>query len=156
MDLDAPYRSIAAAIDGGPADDRIAEVARRLAALGTGASLSLVHVASVPPPMGADPIYSGWLGVGATVDPSPFMDAGQILLDRVARTGEERVLLGGYPAESVCEFAEDEGIDLLVVGAHRGRGRLALGSFASYVGHHAPCPVLIVRPASARHEPARS
>ncbi len=146
MASDAPYRTIAAAIDGGPGDDRILGMARRMAALGGGAWLSLVHVASVPPPMGGDPVYSGWLGVGATVDPSPFVDAGQALVDLAAEPGEERVVLEGYPAEAICDYAADQAIELLVIGAHRGSGRLALGSFASYVGRHAPCPVLIVRP----------
>lgn len=146
MALDAPYRSIAAAIDGGRGDERIVAVARTLAAMGNGADLSIVHVASVPPPMVGDLGYSGWLGVGATIDPSPFLDAGRILLDEIAQPGEEQVLLDGYPADAVCQFVEDEKIELLVIGAHRGAGRLALGSFASYVGQHAPCPVLIVRP----------
>ena len=40
-------------------------------------------------------------------------------------------------------------IDLAVASAHRGRAtRALLGGFASYVAYHAPCPVLLVRPAA--------
>lgn len=144
----APYRHIAATVDAGPADRDVLVAARRMARLGPGARLSIIHVASIPPPISVgDPTYQGWLGVGAAIDPKPFLDAGRVLLERSVdlTAGEDAVLLEGYPAEAVCDYAGDEDVDLLVVGGHGGRERLALGSFSSYVGHHAPCSVMIVR-----------
>lgn len=56
----------------------------------------------------------------------------------------------GDPGESIVAAAEAEGADLVVVGTHgRGTiGRLLLGSVSDHVVRNAPCPVLVVRPAS--------
>jgi nucleotide-binding universal stress UspA family protein len=53
----------------------------------------------------------------------------------------------GSPRTTICEIAEREAVDLLIVGS-RGLGnvqRLVLGSVSDYVIHHAQCPVLVVR-----------
>jgi nucleotide-binding universal stress UspA family protein len=77
----------------------------------------------------------------------------------VATTGDpptvQRLALRGEAGAVLVEQAADA--DLLVV-ASRGRGEfrgLVLGSVALHCVVHAPCPVLVVRPA-ARHLPARS
>ncbi len=56
----------------------------------------------------------------------------------------------GDPGESIVSAAEAESVDLVVVGTHgRGTiGRLLLGSVSDHVVRNAPCPVLVVRPAS--------
>ena len=58
------------------------------------------------------------------------------------------MLVRGPSANVLLDAAKDA--DLLVVGS-RGRGGFAgllLGSTSSQVAHHAPCPVLVVRPGS--------
>lgn len=58
----------------------------------------------------------------------------------------------GDPAESIVEAAKSEGADIIVVGSH-GRaalGRALIGSVSDQVVRHAPCPVMVVRPAVAR------
>ena len=61
--------------------------------------------------------------------------------------GAEPVLLSGHTAAAVCALALEARANLLVAAAHRGFvKRLALGSFATYIAYHAPCPVLIARP----------
>jgi nucleotide-binding universal stress UspA family protein len=68
--------------------------------------------------------------------------------------GSEVVLLEGVAAPTVCDWAGQEGVDLIVAGAHRGLlQRVALGSFAGYLTHHAPCAVLLVRPTGAEAAP---
>ncbi|MCF8565256.1 universal stress protein [Alicyclobacillus tolerans] len=55
--------------------------------------------------------------------------------------------VNGYPAEAICTVAEQEKVDLILVGTH-GRGafdRLLLGSVSNAVVHRAKSPVLIVR-----------
>ncbi|MEQ8232340.1 MAG: universal stress protein [Gammaproteobacteria bacterium] len=53
----------------------------------------------------------------------------------------------GHAAEEVCRFAEDEQVDLVVIGSHGRSGlkRVLLGSVSNAVVNHAPCPVTIVR-----------
>jgi nucleotide-binding universal stress UspA family protein len=51
------------------------------------------------------------------------------------------------PAEVLIDFAEDNGVDEIIVGiAQKSRvGKLIFGSNAQYVILHAPCPVVTVR-----------
>jgi nucleotide-binding universal stress UspA family protein len=56
-------------------------------------------------------------------------------------------VVAGHPANQIVYRAEQDGIDLIVVG-HRGKGffeRLLVGSVSKQVVTHAYCPVLVVR-----------
>ncbi len=59
----------------------------------------------------------------------------------------ERVVLTGIPYEEITKFAEENGIDLIVLGTHGRRGidRVLFGSTAEQVVRNASCPVLSVR-----------
>ena len=59
----------------------------------------------------------------------------------------ERVVLKGTPYEEISRFAEENKIDLIVIGTHgrKGLDRMLFGSTAEQVVRHAPCPVLTVR-----------
>jgi len=53
----------------------------------------------------------------------------------------------GDPAMSICDYARDEGCDLIIMGS-RGRNPISglfLGSVSTRVLHFASCPVLIVK-----------
>ena len=53
----------------------------------------------------------------------------------------------GTPGRSMAQFARENDVDLLFVGAH-GRGLpvgLYLGSVARWVAEHAPCSVVVIR-----------
>ena len=59
---------------------------------------------------------------------------------------EPRAMLGD-PFAVICRVAQEERVDLIVLGSH-GRTGLAhvfLGSVAERVVRHAPCPVLVAR-----------
>jgi len=51
------------------------------------------------------------------------------------------------PAAAILEYAEKEGMDMIVIGTHgrSGAGRLLLGSVAEEVMRQASCPVLVMR-----------
>jgi nucleotide-binding universal stress UspA family protein len=53
------------------------------------------------------------------------------------------------PAEAITRFARDGRSSLIALTTHgrSGLSRVALGSVALRVAHHAPCPVLVLRPA---------
>ena len=52
----------------------------------------------------------------------------------------------GDPADVICEIAEDQNADVIVVG-NKGMQRRILGSVPNSVSHKAPCSVLIVKTA---------
>ena len=49
---------------------------------------------------------------------------------------------------AICDFAEKQAADLIVIGSHGHTGlmHLLLGSTAEHVVRHAHCPVLVVKP----------
>lgn len=53
----------------------------------------------------------------------------------------------GRPARAIVEFAEEHGVDGIVMGSHGrdGVSRILLGSVAESVIRRAPCPVTVVR-----------
>jgi nucleotide-binding universal stress UspA family protein len=55
-------------------------------------------------------------------------------------------VLMGEPFGDICRVAEEEKVDLVVVGSHgrTGLSHVLLGSVAERVVRHAPCPVLVV------------
>jgi len=57
------------------------------------------------------------------------------------------MIRGKTPAEDLIDFAEDNGVDEIIVGiAKKSRvGKLIFGSNAQYVILHAPCPVVTVQ-----------
>jgi len=61
--------------------------------------------------------------------------------------GIEKSVLKGVPHDVIVKFANDNKIDLIVMGTHgrKGVGRLLFGSTASQVVRYSPCPVLTVR-----------
>ncbi len=60
----------------------------------------------------------------------------------------EARVAAGSPAEKILELARQEGIDLIIMGAHGRKGleRAIFGSVADKVVSGAPCPVLTIHP----------
>lgn len=55
-------------------------------------------------------------------------------------------LVKGHSARGIIDYADANGIDLIVIGSHKpGRGRFLLGSTAARVVRHANCAVHIHR-----------
>jgi nucleotide-binding universal stress UspA family protein len=130
-----------------PALDAAAEIATTL-----GAKLTLVYCydRAVPllPPMGAPDDLSRAEQIEANVD--DLRGAVASLLR--AKVGDEskgraELLISRNPAASMCSYADDHGVDLVVVGAQgrTGRDRMFIGGVAEKVLRHASCSVLTVR-----------
>lgn len=96
------------------------------------------------------------LGRSSDVDDSPhsavrLLAEASSLLESLG-VAYEAVQAPLEPADALIEIARGRGADTIVVGT-RGRGRAAraaLGSVSAAVLHHAPCDVLVVRPARLR------
>jgi len=66
---------------------------------------------------------------------------------KAAGTEVESRILKGNPAEKILSFAEDNGMDMIIVGSlgKGGYDRLILGSVSEKIIRHAKVPVLVVR-----------
>jgi nucleotide-binding universal stress UspA family protein len=115
------------------------------------ASLHLLHV---DPPM---PIMAPYGEI--PVDVRLFEEQREQALADLAAAGDrarargvdtETSVRGGHPAREILAVVDEQGADLLVLGTH-GRGgveHLLLGSVAEKIVRKAPCPVMVVPPAS--------
>ena len=143
----APYAHIACFVDDTDAAQRALDEAVRLRSFGEG-RLSVVHVVAPPPwPLALGASFGGVLS-----DPDALAGAAQAWLEELVRPlpGAEAIVLRGHPAEEASRFVAEAGCDLAVAATHRGSvARALLGSFASHLAHHAPCAVLLVRPAAS-------
>ena len=70
----------------------------------------------------------------------------QELVDKYGLADKTRFVRQGSTKREILHIAEQEGIDLIVIGSHGREGlQLLLGSTANAVLHGAPCDVLAVR-----------
>jgi len=138
------YRRILVGYDGSPPATAALLHAIELAAQ-CGAQLLAAAVARVPE-------YAGTVDEvnGALEDARRYFEA---TLDRAAALAKDRGVeltthvLVGHPAEALVRFAQDQGVDLIVVGPRglSGVRRLLLGSVSAALVRHAPCSVLVYR-----------
>ncbi len=111
------------------------------------ANVSVVHVLdNMPMP---DMSYGTIIGLNDETD-NALLEQEKAKFNTVCKrlnvAENQRWLIWGNPKEEICALAEQEKVDLIIVGSHGRHGlALLLGSTASGVLHHAPCDVLAVR-----------
>jgi len=145
------FSRILAAYDGSP--DSLKAV-RRASALSSefGASLVVVHVYSLP-----SVVYGG-PGPMPLVDFKGLEDSAEAKAKDTLAKGVEvckqegvqvkaQLLESASVVQAILEFAQKEGVDLIVMGTRGMTGfkKLLLGSVSSGVVTHAHCSVLVVR-----------
>ena len=113
----------------------------------TEASVTLLHISDIPPlPLHTEPLEKYYKEVREEAEQwfekiKNFPEGKDIEI-------KTKVIIAALSVVgSIVKFAEDNDIDLIMIGT-RGRSKFAkllLGSVASGVTTHAPCPVLVVR-----------
>ena len=119
-------------------------------AVGAAADLAKAHdgellVLYVKPPLDAREVFDP----GRLPNPDNYLEAiRQRFPDVKTRTRSEV----GDPAETICDVAEEERADVIVVGNRgtHGKRRWFLGSVPNAVVQHSPCSVFIVDTRSAQ------
>src|ERR687886_1638940 len=147
------FQHIMVPLDGSELAERALPCAERLG-VATGATLHLVHVVELAPPL-TWPFAPAYLP-GSVYDDVVAQETQQATayLDKM----RERVAAGGVPvhteqmlglaAATLLDYERDAGIDLVVMCSHgrSGLARFALGSVAGHLLRHGGAPVLLVRP----------
>jgi nucleotide-binding universal stress UspA family protein len=139
-------RSIVVGTDGSPSADA---AVRRAAELAKGSG-TRVHLVTAYPDV---PIYRETIASSARAEPIDLRQAAESVLARESRAMEDEGIevmthaREGDPAEVIIDVAQEEGADLIVVGARglSGLQRFLLGSVSSKLSHHAPTSVMVVR-----------
>lgn len=147
--MEVLYKKILVPVDGSVHSLRALSHAVALARC-FAAEISILYVSVLSQQV---PLYGQVKGVkippNASTDPASFAKA--ILAEAVKQVSEgipvqihnER----GEPRTAITDFAGQNGYDVVVIGS-RGLGAISgllLGSVSTYVLHHSPCPVLVVK-----------
>ncbi len=109
----------------------------------SGAKLLIVHVEEPPLAYGGGELYYGL--------PEPNTERIRSMLDGVrpsdASVPYEHRLTMGDPASEVVRIADEEKVEMIVLGTHGRTGltRLLMGSVAEIIVRRASCPVLVYR-----------
>ncbi|WP_052301569.1 MULTISPECIES: universal stress protein [Planctopirus] len=139
-----------------PAQQYAAELANRL-----GSTLHLLNVVQDIEMISPDPASPFLLPTGQLPE---LMAATQENLNSLAKplqdTGLQVVtaVRSGVPFLEILQYAEEQAIDLIVLGTHgrTGLAHVLLGSTAERITRKSPCPVLTVRPQALKAHAAQS
>jgi len=99
--------------------------------------------------------YPGGIDINA-IRENLFMESRKYLADVEARLASEGIkvktesLEGNRPADIISEYAQKNGIDMIVIATHgyTGLKKLMFGSVALGILHESHIPVLLIRPES--------
>ncbi len=151
--MTAEFKKIFVATDGSEQNRRAIEYSIELAKIAggkifVGYVVDTAAFASIPMDAGWEMMY-GLLKTEAS-------DAVQKVeqLAKQADVEVETVILEGHPSNEIIEFAQKNGLDVIVVGTlgKSGLDRFLLGSVAEKVTRNSPVPVLVVKGASSMKE----
>jgi nucleotide-binding universal stress UspA family protein len=153
----APVTKILVPTDFSETADAALEYAKVLAGQ-MGASLHLLHVFSDPYAAAAH-APEVYVVLPPEYRERALENARECLRTRLTPDEEERfagtsAIVVGLTAREIVEFADQNAMDLIVMGTHgrRGVAHLLLGSVAEHVVRTAACPVLTVRdPGTRKH-----
>jgi universal stress protein A len=141
----ANYQKILIAIDFSDESETVMQKAIELQQQ-SGASISLIHVVEYTSAM-----YTGEIPLPVEFDMDQHLvkqakEKLQRLIDNYELKDARSIVEMGSPKLEIVRAAEEEGVELIILGSHGKHGlQLLLGSTANGVLHKAPCDVLAVR-----------
>ena len=115
------------------------------------AELHIVH--TIPPPLTPDASLVVPADIPVACSEAELFEASKRSLAELVRkhiADQPRVVTHvsfGNPWPTICKYAKDKEIQLIVVTTHgrTGLGHALIGSTAERIVQHAPCPVLVVK-----------
>lgn len=147
-----PWKTILVPHDFSASANHAAAIARDEAKL-HGGKLLLLHVIEFPQQLGTDTaIVPTETGAPISLKDYAISSSEAHLQDLATRLGADLVVATpyiriGHPVDEITRFAEENNVDLIVMGTHGRTGIRALmaGSVTERVVRHASVPVLTVR-----------
>ncbi|MBD1221613.1 universal stress protein [Virgibacillus halodenitrificans] len=142
-------RKILVAYDGSPLSRQAIEEAKQQAAIKQGAEVYVIAVARTSGP-NTNVVVSRSIGNELAEHFHPQLEKIKQEFERLDISIFMEVIVGDpneNPGKSICNFAEEQGIDLIIVGS-RGLGnvkKIILGSVSNYVVQHSTSPILIMK-----------
>lgn len=140
------YRNIVIATDGSENSQKAILCGIKIAKL-SGATIHAIHVVDTP-----SVISEVWTAGKDMIHEMMIRDGKRILSETrkiIEDSGVEvkDVLLYGHPGEEIIKFAENNNIDLIVMGTLGATGleKFLMGSVAEKVVRHSKVPVMVVR-----------
>ena len=120
--------------------DEVGEYARA-----NGSKVTLVYISD---PQGFIPPQAVLEPVSETDDAAHEAELAKLRDQHLSDVPVELAVIADHaPARAICDYAENHGVDLIILGSH-GRGgmeRWLIGSVAERVVRHAACNVYVVR-----------
>jgi nucleotide-binding universal stress UspA family protein len=140
------YRNIVIATDGSENTENAISHGIEIAKL-TGANVFALHVVNT------SPIISDNWTISRENIYEILRSEGEKAVSEVKKLGEasgvkiKEIILDGYPGNGIIDFAENNNIDLIVMGTlgKTGLDRLLIGSVAEKVARGSKVPVMVVR-----------
>ncbi len=147
------YQKILVPLDGSELAECALSHVKNLVKEGAVGEVILLNVVTVNIPGRGE--YSGLTNIN-TVRENLFMESRKYLADVEARLASEGIhvktesLEGNRPADTISDYAQRNGVELIVIATHgyTGLKKLMFGSVALGVLHESPIPVLLIRPES--------
>ena len=153
------YKKVLVPLDGSALSECTLSHVKNLFKDGSVGEVTLLNVVKVDLPwavLGSDQYPKGF-DLNAIREPL-FTASRKYLADIESRLGSEGIkvktesLEGNRPADTITEYAQEKGMDMIIIGTHgyTGLKKLMLGSVALGVLHQSHIPVLLIRPESCR------
>ncbi len=154
------YKKVLVPLDGSALAECTLSHVKNLFKDGSVGEITLLNVVKVDLPwaqMGSDDIPTRGIDLQAIVEPL-FIASRRYLADIESRLGSEGIkvitesLEGNRPADTITQYAQGKGMDMIIIGTHgyTGLKKLMMGSVAFGVLHQSHIPVLLIRPESCR------